>query len=188
MNILKKIGIIKLSDSELIEEYSKTEDHQWVSELFSRYVHLVYGLCLKYLNNSDVAKDAVMEIYEKVLLSIKSSKLENVSAWLYTLSKNYCLNYLRNEKRRVLRELTYGKMTDSNEEDFTKDNNVLLLSKMLDKLKQEQRVCLQLFYFEDKSYEEISQLTGFTFKQVKSFLQNGKRNLKKLMEEKYEKE
>ncbi len=187
MNFLKKIGVIKLSDGELLEQFAKTGNKEWLGEFFSRYAQWVYGLCLKYLNDSDEAKDAVMTIFEIIMNKAKEN-IENPSAWIYTIAKNYCFNYLRLERRRTLREMVYGQDSKQENDENNEEIDIKILKLSLEKLNSEQQYCIQLFYLEEKSYEEICQQTGFSYNQVKSYLQNGKRNLKKLMETYYAKQ
>lgn len=175
-----------LSDSELIERYRYSYDNAYLGELFQRYSHMLYGVCLKYMKNEDEAKDVVMEVFEKVLTDLKRHQVENFRTWVYSVAKNQCLMKLRKETRIQVRHEEYVHVTaqimeldlpehlngESQEETDRK------LMKAVDNLKKEQQDCIKLFYFEKKSYEEIEAQTGFTYKQVKSFLQNGKRNLK----------
>jgi len=175
-----------LSDSELIERYRYSYDNAYLGELFQRYSHMLYGVCLKYMKNEDEAKDVVMEVFEKVLTDLKRHQVENFRTWVYSVAKNQCLMKLRKEKRIQVRHEEYVHVTaqimeldlpehlngESQEETDRK------LMQAVDNLKKEQQDCIRLFYFEKKSYEEIEAQTGFTYKQVKSFLQNGKRNLK----------
>ncbi len=175
-----------LSDSELIERYRYSYDNAYLGELFQRYSHMLYGVCLKYMKNEDEAKDVVMEVFEKVLTDLKRHQVENFRTWVYSVAKNQCLMKLRKEKRIQVRHEEYVHVTaqimeldlpehlngESQEETDRK------LMQAVENLKKEQQDCIKLFYFEKKSYEEIEAQTGFTYKQVKSFLQNGKRNLK----------
>jgi RNA polymerase sigma-70 factor (ECF subfamily) len=179
-------GNKQLTDNELIERYKYSYDNAYIGELYQRYSHMLFGLCLKYLKDEEKAKDLVMEVFEKVLNDLKRHRVENFRTWIYSVTKNQCLMLLRKEKRQ-----------DSKREDFLHVSKEIVeldlpehlngesqeeqdrkLMQAIDLLNEEQQECIKLFYFEKKSYEEIEAQTGYSYKQVKSFLQNGKRNLK----------
>ncbi|MCB9190436.1 MAG: sigma-70 family RNA polymerase sigma factor [Flavobacteriales bacterium] len=174
------------SDSELIERYRYSYDNAYIGELYQRYSHMLYGVCLKYLKDEEKAKDVVMDVFEKVLKDLKRHDVENFRTWVYSVAKNACLMQLRKEKRLDVREQEYQRSVVEimefdlpehlNGESQAEIDNRLMLA--IDQLKMEQRRCIRMFYFEKKSYEEIENETGFSYKEVKSFLQNGKRNLK----------
>ena len=175
-----------LSDSELIERYRYSYDNAYLGELFQRYSHMLYGVCLKYMKEEEKAKDVVMEVFEKILTDLKRHQVENFRTWVYSVAKNQCLMKLRKEKRVQVRHEEYVHVTAQIMElelpehlnGETQEETDRKLMAAVDNLKEEQQQCIRLFYFEKKSYEEIEAQTGFTYKQVKSFLQNGKRNLK----------
>lgn len=175
-----------LSDKELIERYRYSYDNAYIGDLFQRYSHMLFGLCMKYVKNEERAKDLVMEVFEKVLKDLKRHNVENFRTWIYSVTKNQCLMEIRKEKRVDARQEEYLHATkeivefdlpvhlngESHEEADRK------LNEAIESLNKEQQECIKLFYFEKKSYEEIEEQTGYSYKQVKSFLQNGKRNLK----------
>lgn len=175
-----------MNDAELIERYRYSYDNSYIGELFQRYSHMLFGVCMKYVKDEDKAKDLVMEVFEKVLTDLKRHDVENFRTWVYTVTKNQCLMELRKEKRVDERHDVYAHL---NKEIMEFDLPVHLngesqeetdrkLNEAIESLNNEQKECIRLFYFERKSYEEIESQTGYTYKQVKSFLQNGKRNLK----------
>lgn len=175
-----------LSDSELIERYRFSHDNVYIGELFQRYSHILFGVCLKYVKNEDKAKDIVMMVFEKVLMDLKRHPVANFKAWIYTVTKNQCLMDLRKVSRANQKQQDYAYLNKDfvdfdlpahlhGESDAEKDQK---LHSAINELKDEQRQCIRMYYFEKKSYEEIEAKTGYTYKQVKSFLQNGKRNLK----------
>jgi RNA polymerase sigma-70 factor (ECF subfamily) len=177
----------KLSDEELILKYKKTKDVEIIGILFERYSHLVYGVCLKYLKHSARAEDASMEILEGLMQSLLNHDIKKFSAWLYRVSQNHCRMLLR-EKQTII---TPDPFLLNNKEDFMEselemhhDNKEWLLELLEAGLKQlnpKQEECLTLFFLENKSYQEVAKLTGLELKEIKSHIQNGKRNLKKYM-------
>ncbi|MCK4661783.1 MAG: sigma-70 family RNA polymerase sigma factor [Bacteroidales bacterium] len=180
-----------LSDEELIKKYQKSENHEIIGELFERYTHLVYGVCLKYLKNEDDAKDAVMQIFESLIDKLINHNINNFKSWLYSVTKNFCLMELRKEKQFVSLE---GEMFKKREYEFVESSDKFHqlnetdidmpkeIQKALGQLSKEQEICIELLYLKQKSYKEVSELTGYSLKQVKSYVQNGKRNLKKILD------
>ncbi len=176
----------QLSDSDLIDRYRFSHDNVYIGELFQRYSHMLFGVCLKYVKDEDKAKDVVMDVFEKVLLDLKRHPVENFKAWIYTVTKNQCLMDMRKEKRVDAKQEEFAHVSkETVEYDIPKHLNGesdeetdRRLDAAIDELKDGQRECIRMYYFEKKSYDEIEAKTGYTYKQVKSFLQNGKRNLK----------
>lgn len=182
------------ADEELIRLYRKSGDTAIIGELFERYTHLVFGLCMKYLRDEDDSKDAVMQLFEDLHHKLREHKIENFKSWLWSVAKNHCLMQLRKEKTTVnLKENSYQKIHAEIMESQIEmhpvnrknsEDPVPKLMKGLEGLKKEQRTCLELLYLQNKSYREVAEITGFSMKNVKSHIQNGKRNLKIFMERK----
>jgi len=177
----------QFSDLELIAEYKTTENKLFIGILYKRYSHLVLGLSLKYLKNEDDAKDAVMQIFEKLFTDLLKHQVEFFKSWLYSYSKNYCLMMIRNRQSKLKKDIELEMNVDlfmETRNEFhpnkvdEKENQYVLLEKAIDELAIEQKKCVDLFYLKQKSYAEITQLTGFTLNEVKSYIQNGKRNIK----------
>jgi len=157
-----------------------------LGELFKRYQSLVYGISLKYLRNRDDAKDAVMQLFEKLITTLKTHEVENFKSWLYTTTRNHCLMKIRSGKNKFTEKFTSEFMENGfllhPEEESELEWNLTRMEKCIEMLVEEQKRCVQLFYLEEKCYKEITQFTGFDLNQVKSYIQNGKRNLKSCME------
>jgi RNA polymerase sigma-70 factor (ECF subfamily) len=152
---------------------------------------VVFGICLKYLKNREESKDAVMQIFEKILSELKEKEVKNFPGWIYVVSKNFCLMKLRAlGKSRIMDHLEIDTFNPVMENPYTLHHNDELnfedrseaLSKCLEGLSEKQKKCITLFYYDDKCYEEITRITGYELKKVKSYLQNGKRNLKNCMD------
>jgi RNA polymerase sigma factor (sigma-70 family) len=183
----------KLSDKELIDQYKQTSDNNCVGVLFQRYTHLIFGVCMKYLKNEDDSEDASMQIFEKLLNDLKKHEIVTFKAWLHMVCKNFCLMHLRSGASRLKkdREIHYEfSILMENTDDLHLPNEnpkELKLTYMEDCIKglnTEQRLCVELFYLKEKSYNEVAELTNFTMNNVKSYIQNGKRNLKICIESK----
>lgn len=175
-----------LSDLELVAQFRKTGDQDLVGELFVRYSALVYGVCLKYLKDRDEAKDAVMQVFEKLPPGLKEHDIVQFKGWLYVTTRNHCLMHLRSQKKMIKEKIT-GQLMETHfllhpEGEAPLERNLQLLEWCMTKLTEEQKVCVGLFYLQEKCYKEITVLTGFDFNQVKSHIQNGKRNLKLCMD------
>lgn len=172
-----------LPDEEILTLFKKTADNELIGILYQRYSHLVIGVCMKYLKDEEKARDGAMQLFIDLFEKLKKHEIEHFKSWLYTATKNHCLMMLRKDgrDRKLFNEL------EIREKKFVENDVDLHLNKeqlekklhdFMKRLKEEQRVCLQLMYFEDKSYKEIAEMTGYDLKKVKSYIQNGKRNLK----------
>jgi len=180
------------SDEELLKVFISSGDLEVLGELYSDYMHLVYGVCLKYLKNRDESKDAVMQIFEKIIIEIPKHQIENFKSWLYVVTKNYCLMQIRSEKS--LAEKSHQWINESilfmesapvlHPIDEDEPNMDIELGNCIEKLKDEQKECILMFYYENRCYNEIALNLNLDEKKVKSHLQNAKRNLKLCLEEK----
>tara|TARA_B100001093_G_C26843903_1_gene1021854 strand:- start:2871 stop:3512 length:642 start_codon:yes stop_codon:yes gene_type:complete len=180
-----KIRISQLSDNELIDRFRYSHDNQYIGQLYMRYAQLVLGLCIKYFKDIEIAKDATMCIFELLHHELKRHHISQFKSWLFTVSKNYCLQELRKQKSLFKKEdLLQDFLKDTMENDLElhpKNEKETLLAKMealIPTLKNNQRTCLKMFYLEGMSYADISKELNFSLKEVKSHIQNGKRNLK----------
>ncbi len=182
-----KSGYSSFSDSELVEEYKKTGDKVVVGELYKRYTHLVLGLCIHFYNDRDEAEDAVLMIFEKLFENLKHHEVNTFKAWLITIAKNHCLNDIRLKENRKKLEPDYQYYIKQNnpQDEENNDDEADMMLKRLEKsmleLNDFQKRCIELYYLKNKTYAQIVELTGYSMKEVKSYLQNGKRNLKLLM-------
>ncbi len=179
------------SDNELIALYKATGDKSLVGELYKRYVHLVFGICMKYFKDSDESKDAVMSIFEKMMNDLHKYEIANFKSWLHTTSKNHCFMYFRSSKKNQfissdeIKDSTFFMETayDLNHNPvIEKEETLTKLEAAVKDLKEGQRVCIEMFYLQQKCYQEVAELTGYSMNEVKSFIQNGKRNLKIMLE------
>jgi RNA polymerase sigma-70 factor (ECF subfamily) len=186
-----KKNIQKLSDSELVTLFRESHNAQILGELFKRYNHLVYGVSLKYLKNEEEAKDAMMQIYEELFNDLKQHKIQNFKSWLHSKTRNFCLMKIRKQtvinkkQQKFEHSFTQEEVYEHYWEDDPKstiEKQLTDLEIAIELLKNEQKTCIELFYIKQKSYAEIVKITGYNINNVKSYIQNGKRNLKKIME------
>jgi RNA polymerase sigma-70 factor (ECF subfamily) len=182
-----------LSDEELVHRYRNSHDTAYIGELYVRYTHLVYGVCLKYFHNDADAQDAVMQIFEKLIQELKKHHVETFKPWLYIVVKNHCMMQFRKEAGNTKKETEHKNNVKGSVENTDvdhlgsedeKEQMVLYLATGMESLKEEQRACVEMFYIRDMSYQQISEQTGYSLNEVKSYIQNGKRNLKNYITEK----
>ena len=181
-----------ITDQELLQNYYTDHNNEWLGLLLQRYTLLLLGVCMKYLKNEDEAKDSVQQIFLKVIQELQKYKVEYFKSWLYMVAKNHCLMKLRSKPGKIPAELTEKLMAAPDEETDWQtlvhtDHTLELMEAALKELNPEQQQCVTLFYLQKKSYQEISDSTGLSMLQVKSYIQNGKRNLKLLIEKKLKK-
>ena len=183
MNFLKSAGPSRdVGDEKLLLDYRKNGNLAVLAALYEKYVHLVYGVCLKYLRDEEVSKDAVMQIFEELIDKAARHDIKNFKSWLHVVTRNFCLQQLRADKKlptesldEVMEsgaDLYHSSDNDNQEEDLT------ALERCKEKLPKPQKTSIQLFFIEEKCYKEIADHTGYTLNEVKSYIQNGKRNLK----------
>jgi RNA polymerase sigma-70 factor (ECF subfamily) len=175
-----------ISDQQLLDNFYADKNNDWLGLLLSRYTLLLLGVCMKYLKNEEEAKDGVQQILLKVITELHKYKVDYFKSWLYMVAKNYCLMQLRNKHKRPIEinESSIHSTYDSNDINLLeeKENILNLLSTALEELNEEQKKCIQLFYLQKQSYQQIAAATGYSLLQVKSYIQNGKRNLKQMIE------
>ena len=183
MKLIKpKNGNPDQDDAALIALYKKTGDLEVLGQLYGRYMHLVYGVCLKYLQDEAQGKDAVMQIFEELVVKLKMHEVQNFKSWLHVVCRNYCLMALRksSKNKTVSLEDTFVENTEfvHLNIDDTKEKQLTIMEKCMESLPEEQRISVDLFYLKEKCYKEIAEITGYELVKVKSYIQNGKRNLK----------
>ncbi len=187
----KKVAPIdNQSDEDLVKLYQENGDLEVLGKLYQRYTGLVFGVCYNYLKNEADSQDAVMQIFEKLIESLKKHDVKNFKSWLHVLTKNHCLMWLRSNKNKQmkdLQEINLEKNMEIGYELHHDDNNDIerdldKLKLAIDALPEGQKQCITQFYLEQKCYKEIVDSTGFELKKVKSYIQNGRRNLKIHME------
>jgi RNA polymerase sigma factor (sigma-70 family) len=170
-----------ITDAELLERYSIDRDQQWIGILLERYTLLLFGVCMKYLKDEHEAQDCVQQVFLKVLTEVGRYRIDYFKSWLYMVAKNHCLMKLRSTNGKILKEITQDSIADAEtdrHELLENEKTYTLLEEVMEELNAEQRQCVTLFYLQKKSYSQISEETGFSPMQVKSYIQNGKRNLK----------
>jgi len=183
-----------LKDEDLVKQYQSNGEKSIVGELFRRHSLMCFAVCNKYLNDEDASQDATMQIFEKLFTDLKKHEVLNFRSWLHSVCRNYSLMQLRKPEhlRRVIENfdnsenefMEFEGFSHQEEDSKEKEVRLQLLEEAILELKDKQKECISLFYIELKSYEEVSQITGYSCKEVKSHIQNGKRNLKIILSQK----
>jgi len=183
LKFIKNTSRIKeQSDAILLSQYKSTGDLEVLGVLYNRYMHLVFGVCLTYFKEEEPSKDAVMQIFEELIVKLKIHEVQNFKSWLHVLTRNHCLMALRKAAKNntVSIDDTFVENTEFVHLDIedTKENQLTVMEKCMETLPEEQRVSVDLFYLQEKCYKEVAEITGYEMLKVKSYIQNGKRNLK----------
>lgn len=185
--MFRKKDISTLTDEELLQQYKVSEQSDYFGELYNRYIPLLYGICLKYLNNTDKAQDAVMQLFENLLPKVSNYEIVLFRTWIYSVAKNHCLEIIRKESKEIVVDFEASLMESdpivhlfSDEEEG--GEKLEALKHCMQKLSDQQRVSITGFFIEELSYADIAEQTGYTLSRVKSYIQNGKRNLKACIE------
>jgi RNA polymerase sigma factor (sigma-70 family) len=189
MSFIQQNIMQNADDAFLIREYKATGKLDFLAALYQRYMNLVYGVCLKYFDE-EASKDAVMQIFEELIGKLKLHEVQNFKSWLHVLSRNHCLMKLRAMKNKESRQVSIddhpiveNEEIGHHENGISLEDNLRSMEKCLETLPDEQKRSVDLFYLQEKSYREVSVITGYDMNKVKSYIQNGKRNLKICMEQ-----
>jgi RNA polymerase sigma factor (sigma-70 family) len=176
-----------ITDAELLELYYADNNQEWIGILLERYTLLLLGVCMKYLKNENEARDSVQQIFLKVLTEVGKYRIDYFKSWLYMVAKNHCLMRLREKGSKGVKELSdhHAIAPEADKQELIRNEKTYdLLEESIQELSEEQRQCVILFYLKKNSYQQISEKTGYNLMQVKSYIQNGKRNLKILLDKK----
>lgn len=178
-----------MNEKELLLEYKATGNLDVLGKLYAPYMSLLYGVCFKYLQDSDQSQDTVMQVFEELIVKLRTHTVENFKSWLHVYTKNHCLMQLRKEKRSVHLDiednlLESEQRLNTSEELRWEERDFEKLDECMQSLNKEQEECVRLFYLEQMCYKDIADRMGYDLNKVKSAIQNGKRNLKICMESK----
>ena len=177
-----------ISDQELLEKFYADHDNQWLGILLERYTLLLLGVCMKYLKNEELARDSVQQIFLKAITELQKYRVEYFKSWIYMVAKNHCLMQLRDKPGKNTIEVKESIPAAGDETDkeslLLNEKTYEYMSEALKELNADQQLCVTLFYMEKKSYHQITEQTGYSMMQVKSHIQNGKRNMRLLIEKK----
>ncbi|MGN0002342.1 MAG: RNA polymerase sigma factor [Sphingobacterium composti] len=176
----------KETDESLLEKYISDNDLSLLGELYARHSEMVYYVCLRYFKDEEKSKDAVIQLFEQLIVKVKKQTIQDFPKWLYVVAKNFCLMELRAGKNNF--EVSTSEFVDfpnnlhPHESYAEKEERLSQLENCIEKLPEKQRISIDLFFINEKCYKEVVEITGFSMNDVKSYIQNGKRNLKNCME------
>ncbi len=186
----KNLDIQRFNDEELLKKYLDTKNQELLGELLNRYISFVVLIAAKYLKDKDLAKDMAMQVFEKVIADVERFEITHFKSWLHVVTKNQCLMYLRATKGHqelsidadfLLERHVENNLVVHHGYDEEKEQNLQELEKAVNQLDVEQKRCIELFFIEERSYKEITDMTGYSLNEVKSYIQNGKRNLRNIL-------
>lgn len=184
--MIHRHNIESVGDEELLRAYTSEGDTASFGALYSRYIPLLYGLCLKYLKSPESAEDAVMQLFEELSEKVLNYNITNFRGWLYRVAQNHCMQIMRSRRMLFTADLQSQPVEQDDFLDLLEENGdqmrLQALHLCMEHLPDEQRICIREFFLGEKSYAEISEECGFGLKGVKSYIQNGKRNLKLCIE------
>jgi RNA polymerase sigma factor (sigma-70 family) len=188
--LFEKHNIRTLADEELVKTFCREDKNEYLEELYGRYIRFVFLICMKYLKNVEKSKDMSMQVFEKLTGDLKRFEIHNFKSWLHVITKNTCLMQLRSDRNFEMIALDDKKEVIKNmensaflhpEDDDNHEVEIEQLKTAIEKLDCQQKICIELFYLDEKSYKEVADVTGYSLNEVKSHIQNGKRNLKNIL-------
>ena len=169
-------------DLSLVAAYQESGDLEVLGTLYNRYMHLVFGVCFNYFKDEEQSKDAVMQIFEELIKKLRVHQVQNFKSWLHVLTRNHCLMALRKSSKNPTVSIEDNFVENDEfvhlDIDNTKETQLTIMEKCMETLSEEQRKSVDLFYLQEKCYKEVADITGYDMLKVKSYIQNGKRNLK----------
>lgn len=183
MKFIKNTAKIEEQDDlSLVAAYQKSGDLEVLGKLYNKYMHLVYGVCFSYFKDEEQSKDAVMQIFEELVKKLRIHQVQNFKSWLHVLTRNHCLMALRKSSKNPTVAMEDNFVENAEfvhlDIDDTKETQLTIMEKCMETLSEEQRRSVDLFYLQEKCYKEVAEMTGYDILKVKSYIQNGKRNLK----------
>lgn len=186
MSFLTNISANGSTDEDLVAEYKNTGDLKILSDLYQRYMELLFGVCLKYFKDEEDAKDAVLNIYEELITKLRKYEVLSFRSWVYQVARNHCLMKLRSDKKFVKAQMDVSLMQNEDTVHLNgvmeKEEHFMHLNYCMQQLAPAQQQMVSLFYLEGKCYNQISESTGIEWNQVRSYIQNGRRNMKLCMD------
>ena len=185
--MFRKKDISTLSDEDLLEQYRSSGHSEYFGTLYNRYIPLLYGLCLKYLQHADMAQDATMQLFEDLLPKVCQYDIQVFRTWIYSVAKNHCLQLLRKNNKEITVDFSVSIMESDEvlhllDEGGGDEERMHALNHCIEKLPEPQRLCIVHFFMNEMSYADVAEQTNYQVKSVKSYIQNGKRNLKNCIE------
>lgn len=170
------------SDEELVKAIEAGRSEA-LGVLWDRYAHLLFAVGMKYLKNVDAAKDAVMNVFAELPSLMTRHEVRNIGGWLHTVMRNHCLMQIRGAKQFTeLNGTQYDEADDLLAAHLENEDMIRRMEHAIDELSDHQRNCIKLFYLDRLSYAEVGERLNMAFDAVRSNIQNGRRNLRIILE------
>ena len=182
-------------DYELVVKATKNNDQQAFSDLMDRYKDSIYFMLLKMVNNKDDAEDLTIEAFGKAFNSLKQYTPNYAfSTWLFKIASNNCIDFLRKKKKKIMSidnsienkdgdEIAIELKSDARtpEQETIRDQKIEVMRTYVKKLKPRYETLVEMRYFKEMSYEEISTELGLPLGTVKAQLFRAREFLYNLM-------
>ncbi len=167
------------SDEDKLLKDFQNGDSKAFETLFHRYKDRMYNFAYKMLGNEDSAGDVTQEVFIKLFRSLNnSSQINNLKNWLFIITRNMCLNRIRDKKTEIELEAIEEKTSENEIEKL----QVLKLKQALAELEPDLKEALILREYQGFSYKEISEILGLSDSAVKSLLFRARIKLKEIFE------
>ncbi len=187
------VDIKKCSDEELIALILESGAMELFSELYDRYGNKVYRKVISMVKDLEMSKDLTQEILVKAFLSLaKFEGKSKFSTWIYMVTYNYCIDFLRKKKRKLERETDLNEKTteDYGEYEEESEHEILemeldRLSRLLEMIPTEDKTMLLMYYQDEMSVKELQGYFDLGASAVKMRLSRTRKKLKNLYHENY---
>jgi len=172
-------------DVELMLKFTKG-DISAFEQILKKYKDIVINFAYRFVQNYPEAEDIAQEVFLRIHNSARSYKPQaKFSTWVYKITANLSLNYLRSRKHLptvFLDETLEIPEQITAEKDFEKKELTKKVKEALNSLPENQRLAIILKKYENFSYEEIGKIIGCSISAVDSLIQRAKKNLKQKLE------
>ena len=180
----------KVSDEELVKLYLESQNVAYFNLLYKRYSGKIFGKCLSLLKNEDEAEDATQDVMMKILLNMsKFSGRSRFSTWIYSITYNYCIDFLRRKKKDLaiyVEDFNDNIDLEDNVEDaFLLQMNVDRLKVIMEEIPSTDKTILLMKYQDEMSIKEISEILKKSESAVKMKIKRAKHKFKKTFSAKY---
>ena len=177
------------NDEQQLIESIKDGDTNAYANLVNRYKDLVYTLAIRMLKQREEAEEVAQDTFVKVFKSLDKFKGDSkFSTWIYKITYNTCLDRIKKNKKHLkdvaIDEFTFNKLDsiDNALEHMIKEEKHALIKNCIYKLPEDSSALLTLFYFEELSLEEISQIVNVEANTVKVKLFRARKKLAVILE------
>jgi RNA polymerase sigma factor (sigma-70 family) len=182
------------TDAEVIRSYLATQDARYFTQLYRRYANKVYGKCISILKNDAEARDAMQDIFVKIMLNLGNfGEKSQFSTWVYSITYNYCIDAIRKRKKEKTMfsediERAPDVAAEEVPDQFLMEMDVKNLKVVLEALPDSDRLILIMKYHDDMSIRDIAEILQKTESAVKMKIKRAKEKAKELFDTKFKRE